>query len=302
MKIQITEKLELKEDENWRVNLHSFCNLMQILFNELNILKQTLGKSKYLDNAIDHIKNLNNALSDPEHTIHSLKDLNNFKANVFTEIDKAVVNTYNLDDLQLNRIEESLISLDKVVKVLEDRTKEFLRLMIHKEQWVKFDTFMLYEKLKDTLLTMAIRAKGRYGITFDPKTQTENDYYFDINLAFNLEEISLPALLPDVIRDIIANAKKYSHPGDTITCRLTQSNDKITFTVRDNGRGIPENELQNVVKYGYRASNVTEEETYGDGFGLTKAYLITTENNGKMWIDSEVNKYTEITIELPIQI
>ena len=302
MKIQITEKLELREDENWRVNLHSFCNLIQILFNELNLLKQTLGKSKYLENAVDYIRDLNEALSDPEHTIHLLKNLNNFKANVFNEIDKAVVNTYNLDNLRLNKIEESLISLDKVVRILEDRTKEFLRLIIHKDQWVKFDTFMLYEKLKDALETMEIRAKGRYGITFDPKTHNEHDYYFDINLASNLENVSLPALFPDIIRDVIANAKKYSFPGDTITCRLTQANDKITFVVRDNGRGIPENELPNVVKYGYRASNVTDKETYGDGFGLTKAYLITTENNGKMWIDSEVNNYTEITIEIPMPV
>ncbi len=111
----------------------------------------------------------------------------------------------------------------------------------------------------------------------------------------------MPILLKDVIRDLIANARKYTPPGGTITIGISQKKERIRFVVEDNGFGIPEDEISEIVKFGYRGSNIKEMvRTMGGGFGLTKAWYVTDKFNGRMWIESKIDRGTKVIIDLPI--
>jgi signal transduction histidine kinase len=108
--------------------------------------------------------------------------------------------------------------------------------------------------------------------------------------------------LKDVIRDLIANARKYTQAGGRINIGISQKEDAFKFVVEDNGYGIPSNELQSIVEFGYRGSNVESSiRTMGGGFGLTKALYVTQKYLGKFWIDSELDKGTKITLEIPVR-
>jgi signal transduction histidine kinase len=74
----------------------------------------------------------------------------------------------------------------------------------------------------------------------------------------------------------------------------------LRFIVEDNGMGIPKNEIDRIFDYGYRATNVRHLPTMGGGFGLTKALYITVQLNGDLWIESEEDAGTKITIEIPV--
>ena len=299
MKLKITEKLIMQTNENWRITLHSFYNIIQVLDIEINLIKKIVGSSEYIDIVLSKVLELKNALTNPEETRSSFQTIHDFRKTFFSNIDHAIMQAGNLDSRSMTELDESLLNIERVVQVIEQRTGDFLLLFAHRNEWITYNWNEILENLKDTLSTMAQRSRGRYGAVFEESERNNTAYYFNFSLIPETEEISLPTLFPDVIRDLVANSRKYSLPGSTITCTLLTNVDKIILTVRDEGRGIPENEIKDVVKYGFRASNVTPEETMGDGFGLTKAYLITTDNHGTMYIDSELDKYTEVTIELP---
>ena len=84
------------------------------------------------------------------------------------------------------------------------------------------------------------------------------------------DSLLMPAVFQDVMRDLIANARKYTAPGGHITAALYEDAEALRFVVEDSGRGIPEGELERVVRFGQRASNVGEVRTMGGGFGLTR--------------------------------
>jgi signal transduction histidine kinase len=107
--------------------------------------------------------------------------------------------------------------------------------------------------------------------------------------------------MQDVLRDIIANAGKYSDPDGKISAGLHDDVEYLRIVVKDEGRGIPENELESVVNYGERASNIGNTQTMGGGFGLTKAYFMTKQFGGRMWIASYLGKGTTVTIHIPIK-
>jgi signal transduction histidine kinase len=112
----------------------------------------------------------------------------------------------------------------------------------------------------------------------------------------------MPTIFQDVLRDLLANARKYTKPGGRITAGLRQNSDLLRFLIIDNGIGIPPAEILNVVKFGYRASNVADRVTHGGGFGLTKAFYVTRKFGGQMWVDSAgvEGKSTRVEICIPL--
>ena len=102
-----------------------------------------------------------------------------------------------------------------------------------------------------------------------------------------------------MFRDLIANARKYTPPGGIINAGLRDDGKQITLVVEDNGMGIPTDEIEKVVDFGYRATNARDRRTCGDGFGMTKAYATVRRFNGRFWIKSSVGAGTKITIRIP---
>jgi signal transduction histidine kinase len=111
----------------------------------------------------------------------------------------------------------------------------------------------------------------------------------------------MPPVLHDVLRDLIANARKYTPPGGRISAGLHSSEEGLRLVVEDNGLGIPRDELQKVVGFGYRASNVSDKRTLGGGFGLTKALWVAKNFGGRMWVRSRLGVGTRVTLFIPSQ-
>ena len=143
-------------------------------------------------------------------------------------------------------------------------------------------------------------SRGRFGIVYNLASQGTNDYLVQLNFeAQSRRLLSMPAVFKDVMRDLIANARKYTPSGGMITAGLVETDKHLRFVVKDTGRGIPGPELQSVVHFGKRGSNVGEVRTLGGGFGLTKAFLVTKQFGGRIWIQSEIGAGTQVTIEIP---
>lgn len=65
--------------------------------------------------------------------------------------------------------------------------------------------------------------------------------------------------------------------------------------VKDNGIGIPENEINNVMKRFYKVDK-SRVNNNSFGIGLSIANRIVNKYDAKIHIDSEVDRYTKISI------
>ncbi|MFP8488724.1 sensor histidine kinase [Gracilimonas sp. Q87] len=201
-----------------------------------------------------------------------------------------------------SHVDEYSKILKNVFDVFEVRLKEIIQRWEDPNAWIPIRVRNFVDDFKEFFYAMEKNSKGRYKIIYNIAEQDEKDYL--VNFAINSEGeeiIYMPLILKDVIRDLIANARKYTPPGGDITIGISQKNGVFKFVVEDTGYGIPEDEIEKVVDYGYRASNVKDTvRTMGGGFGLTKAYYVVNELNGDMWIDSEAGEGTKIKVEIPI--
>jgi two-component system phosphate regulon sensor histidine kinase PhoR len=105
--------------------------------------------------------------------------------------------------------------------------------------------------------------------------------------------------LEQVFVNLIDNAIKYTKEGGRIKVLLTQTDDSVIVTVEDNGIGIPTEDIERVFERFYRVDKAHSRELGGTGLGLSITKHIVLAHNGKIHIESEVNKGTKVFVTLP---
>jgi signal transduction histidine kinase len=104
-------------------------------------------------------------------------------------------------------------------------------------------------------------------------------------------------LLNLAISNIVLNACKYSD-NKVVVASLFSENNKTIICVKDQGIGIPEDEVKHIFEPFFRASNTEKFEGYG--IGLPLALNIIRLHKGNITINTKEYTGTEIQIILPI--
>lgn len=102
-----------------------------------------------------------------------------------------------------------------------------------------------------------------------------------------------------ILDTLLRNAYKYSsHTQDKIILDCLIEHQNLKLIVNDFGIGIEENEIEKIGRLFYRASNAQTIE--GTGIGLSMVKSILESVKGTISIESEENKYTQVTVEIPL--
>ena len=102
--------------------------------------------------------------------------------------------------------------------------------------------------------------------------------------------------LRQVLVNILDNAIKYSDPGGAITLTLSRSEKWCTVAVKDEGRGIPPEDLAHVRDRFFKGRNAVR----GSGIGLAVVQEIVTQLGGGIDIQSTLGQGTTVSVSLPV--
>ncbi len=311
MRIEIQEPLSLSTHEEAMLAAHSFYNIMHIIVMELEYLRRVYGNPDALNKSGELCRDLIASFEDRQETLKAAENIESYRTTLETELKEARTKHTVAPKFEASE-KSSHENLYKVFEILDIRVKEMLARQAAQAQWGWVATVAIEGGLREFFDAVAWNARDRYGIVYAPELQKENDYWIDLTVqgpddlpgipTANKAEsrgLFIPLVLTDTLRDLSANARKYSKPGSRIGIILRDDGQEVLLEVTDQGRGIPENEVAEVVGYGIRATNTKPEETHGGGFGLTKAYYVCKQYGGRMWINSDIGKGTTITIRIP---
>ena len=104
-------------------------------------------------------------------------------------------------------------------------------------------------------------------------------------------------LLHLAISNVVMNACKYSK-NQKVNFALSASDKNVIIIVKDNGIGIPENDLPYIFDPFFRGSNTENFHGYGIGLPLTRNVLKM--HNGNVIANSSKSKGTVLEITIPI--
>ncbi|MGD9254151.1 MAG: hybrid sensor histidine kinase/response regulator [Chromatiales bacterium] len=101
-----------------------------------------------------------------------------------------------------------------------------------------------------------------------------------------------------IMRNLLSNALRYTDEGG-IRIELASDGNDWAITVRDTGRGIPEDEQQRIFDEFYQVDNPHRDRTQGLGLGLAIVKRLTSLLGIRIELASQEHVGTAITLKLP---
>ena len=104
-----------------------------------------------------------------------------------------------------------------------------------------------------------------------------------------------------VVVNILSNAFKYTSPGGKIHIRVAQDDQHATLSVRDNGDGIPADQLDHIFERFYQLPTHTNDRNTGTGIGLDLTRSLVELHHGTIEAHNNADgKGCEFIVTIPL--
>jgi len=130
----------------------------------------------------------------------------------------------------------------------------------------------------------------------------KHKHRFTLELKTGIPDIVADkARIEQVLINMVSNAIKYTRDGGVISMSAGKKDDVVWVSVRDNGIGIPKEDIGKVFDRFYRVDKARSRESGGTGLGLSIAKEIVARHDGSIELSSRQGKGTVITMSLPME-
>lgn len=203
------------------------------------------------------------------------------------------------------------------IQLANSMLRNYSERMTDQEKRESYDTIdTQVERLAEMINDVTTISKTDFtGAEFTPEIIDVETYLRDIieeiQLAYRMQcciefhgmnrRIEAPVdrkLLRRAITNLLTNAIKYSPEGAPIDIDLACDGEEAVIRVRDEGIGIPEEDVKRLFEPFHRASNVGSIQ--GTGLGLAITRQAVELHGGTISVDSQVGKGTTFTVRLPL--
>lgn len=135
-----------------------------------------------------------------------------------------------------------------------------------------------------------------------PLSQLKNQR-LDVDIHPDLPKILVDARrLEQVLTNMVANAIKYTPTSGIIRASVYPNSTSIKFQVSDNGRGIPQDDLERIFEPFYRVARESNETPVpGTGLGLALAKTLVELHGGKIWAESPPGEGSVFCFTIPLE-
>lgn len=193
--------------------------------------------------------------------------------------------TDNLDDDTKNRfltiIENEATRLTRLIddilllSTIENKTKKKVE---------KVDLFEVFEEVHEVVNYIA------------KKKNIKVKYEFK-NKDIDLWEYS--GYIRQILLNIISNAIKYTGENGSVNIKQYIKAEKVFIEVKDNGIGIPQEDIDRIFERFYRVDKARSRSVGGTGLGLAITKHMVKALNGNIKVESELGVGSKFIIELP---
>lgn len=169
-------------------------------------------------------------------------------------------------------------------------------------------------KLLENLLTWSRMQRGAMDFTpnycavlslVNQNLKELNESYKQKNIEINIrisENIKVMAdvsMLNSIFRNLISNAIKFTPRGGRVIISAEEKNDEVLIYVKDSGIGMNPDILSKLFKMDQKTARPGTEGESSTGLGLLLCKEFIDKHNGRIWVESEVEKGSIFYCTLP---
>jgi len=107
------------------------------------------------------------------------------------------------------------------------------------------------------------------------------------------------AMISSVLRNLITNAIKFTHPDGQVIISADKKPDELTISITDNGIGISKETIGRLFRIDENHIALGIQNEKGTGLGLILCKEFIEKHGGKIWVESEVGKGSTFCFTIP---
>jgi signal transduction histidine kinase len=109
-----------------------------------------------------------------------------------------------------------------------------------------------------------------------------------------------PDKVRQVLTNLVENAVKYSPDGGRVTVGVAETGERMRFSVKDEGLGVPPAEHRRIFEKFYRLDPDMTRGVGGTGLGLYITRELIERMGGRIWVQSGGTGGSTFVAELPL--
>ena len=197
----------------------------------------------------------------------------------------------NLDAKSKNLLRIALTNTDRLIRLINDLLD--LERMDSGVAILQMKRCSLNEMVGQATETMtALADAGHVKLVVAPTAKSIlPSIYFDAD----------PDRILQVLTNLLSNAIKFSPTGSSVTIEVETPPDELIFRIVDQGRGIPEDQLESIFERFKQVPHPDAKAIGGTGLGLAICRSIIQQHGGSVWAKRNVARGATICVRLPRQ-
>jgi len=108
-------------------------------------------------------------------------------------------------------------------------------------------------------------------------------------------------MIKTILRNLLSNAVKFSFRSGKVFVNAVEGQDKVTISVKDDGIGIPEEDIEKIFRIDANYVVPGTENEQGTGLGLKLSKEFVEKQGGKIWVESTENKGSVFKFSIPVK-
>jgi two-component system phosphate regulon sensor histidine kinase PhoR len=220
--------------------------------------------------------------------------INNMTHELKTPISTISLASQMLQDSTISNTPKTIAHISSVInqesKRLGYQVEKVLQMAVFNEGRMKLRVkeIDLNDLVRNVIMSFELRIKNKNGI-------------LEISLEETTQKINGDEVhLTNVVFNLLDNAVKYSQDIPEITVSTVCKKDAIVLSVADKGIGIPKEHQDQIFERFFRVPTGNVHNVKGFGLGLSYVKKIVDVHNGKITVESSVNKGTKFSIYFPL--
>lgn len=267
--------------------------IVQINKTAQDISKGNLGSRITSSNKITEIQELSNSINS---LAYSLEQQEKLRKQLTSDISHELRTPITIIQSQIEAIGDGLLDLTpERIQILNEESHRLLKLVSELKYLINIESHQDSLDIKNVDMSKLIKevSEGFRVSLKNAKIGLKEAVEENVMIEGDRDK------LKQVVINLLSNALKFSNQDGKIEVSLKQDKDKVVLVIKDNGIGIPEEDLPNIFERFYRSDKSRNRNTGGAGIGLAIVKSIVNAHEGTIKVTSKKGEGTEFRIELP---
>lgn len=229
-----------------------------------------------------------------------LRELNATKDKFFSIIAHDLKNPFNsilgLSDLLVDQIQtNNYEGIEEYATIIQKSSTRVFDLLMNLLEWSRSQTGRM--EFSPEYLELVALINEVTELLSD--TAHQKSITIIKELPRNLLVFADKTLINTVLRNIISNAIKFTHPNGQIVISAEKRPDELIISISDNGIGIKKEAIGKLFRIDENQTSLGTQNEKGTGLGLIICKEFIEKHGGKIWVESKVGKGSTFYFTIP---